>query len=129
MQEAADLDEPRACPCEFNGCTPAACNIRLALHEECAKYMDAAEIDVDGHIEAELLTPGSELLTCSRVEPGEARSVHARGEGWSWGPEEVFCASPGGHLHTLTFRCDGAGQADDGAPSGSLSEPAPPEGI
>ncbi len=103
---AADLDEPAACRCEIETCSPQSCGFRVQLDAACAEHVDVAEVLIDHHLEAETLSPGGELLACTRIEPGQAARVWVRGGTWAWGPVVVHCEPPGGDLDTLTFHCD-----------------------
>lgn len=105
---ACDADQPEdlpSCPCDAGGCSELACDIRVRVHADCGGEFAEAEVLVGDHVELDLATPGGELSTCARIEPGNVADVWVVGGPWRWGPETVTCDHPGGSLHTLTFQC------------------------
>ncbi len=82
------------CRCEAGGCAADECFIDVAFDDSCAGQLDDAEVWVDGHVETELVSPGTASRLCSRIPVGGSAEIAVRGGLWIWGP--------------LTERCDAA---------------------
>jgi len=68
--------------------------VEVVFDAPCVGQVDAAEVWVDGHVEASLVSPGQALRTCSRIPWRGSSQIAVRGGEWIWGP--------------LTERCDEA---------------------
>lgn len=91
------------CRCEAGGCTAAACPIQIRLDQSCNDQFDLAEVMVDGHVEAQAVTPAAALTTCSKIEPGETAAIVVRGGDWVW-PLTEHCTTPG-QTRALVLQC------------------------
>ena len=92
------------CRCDVEVCTSASCGYDLRLDPSCAGQLKSAEVLIDGYLETNTLSPGSDLFPCTRTEPGVESQIVVRGGPWVWGPLLERCLTPG-QTQLLVLQC------------------------
>lgn len=92
------------CRCEAEACAADECFIDVAFDESCDGQLEDAEVWVDGHVEAELVSPGAATRLCSRIPLGASAEVAVRGGPWIWGPLTERCEAAAS-TRSVVLRC------------------------